>query len=63
MKNTNDLIKNEKIIAVGYDYLTDDGRIITRVVTGRRGRTIKWKIDGDNFLYRSLFEAYFGLKF
>ena len=61
--NTNELIKAGNIIAVGFDYLTDDGRVIKRVYTGRRGTTLRWKADNEDYLYRNLFEAYHQLHY
>lgn len=59
IRNTSDLIKAGKLIAVGLDYVTDDGRTIKRVYLGKRG-TLKWKVEGDTFPYRNLFDAYYG---
>lgn len=53
---TQKMIANGLLIPEGYDYRTDDGRLIKRVYIGRT--TTKWKVDGIDFLYRSLWEAY-----
>lgn len=60
---TKGLIKEGKLIADGSDYLTDDGRVIKRVYAGRRGNTLKWKVVGNDFLYRDLWCAYFDQKY
>lgn len=46
----------QNMIAVDFDYLTDDNRVIERCYIGRRG-TLAWKV-GD-YIYRNLFEAYY----
>ena len=62
-----EMIKNEMLIEFweGCDcnYKTDDGRIIRRVYCGKRGTTMKWEVEGIDFLYRSLFEAYNDCRF
>ena len=55
--NWNELIKEERIIEVGYNYLTDDDRILLRVYTGRSA-TPKWQVAGSPEIYRSLGDAY-----
>ena len=52
---TKTLIKEGKLIEEGYNYRTADGRLIERV---EKGRTTKWRVSGDDFLYRDLFTAY-----
>lgn len=61
--NTQTMIKEGKIIPVDFDYLTDDGRMIRRKYVGRRGTTLKWQVEGVDFLYRSLYEAYYDLQY
>jgi hypothetical protein len=60
LRNSCDLIKEGHIVEVDFDYLTDDGRIISRVYVGRRGTTLKWKVEGNDFCFRNLWDAYFG---
>ena len=50
------LEKNGKILAVGFNYLTDDNRIILRAYTGLTGSTLSWYVNG--WFYRNLWEAY-----
>lgn len=59
--STQKMISEGMLIAVDYDYLTDDGRIIRRVTIGRS--TIKWQVEGEDYLYRSLWEAYNNCKY
>ena len=59
IRNSQDLIKAGMIILVDGDYLTDDGRILKRVYTGRRHTTLRWQSSEDGYNYRNLFEAYY----
>ena len=51
------LIRTGRIILVGEDYLTDDGREIHRTYIGRRGSTLAWKVNGT--IYKNLVDAYY----
>ena len=56
---TQGLIADGKLIADGFNYRTDDGRLIERYEgRGKSGRYVdgKWKVE--NVIYRSLYEAY-----
>ena len=50
---TKTLIKEGKLIEAGYDYRTDDGKLIERVYIGRG---TGWKVNGQ--VYRDLWTAY-----
>ena len=60
--NGKQMEKAGMIIAVDSDYLTDDGRVIFRVYKGM-STTPKWRVEGKEFLHRSLFEAYYELEY
>lgn len=49
------MVKQGMIVDVGYNYLTDDGRILYRVY---KGSSTVWQVGDSPVLYRSLFEAY-----
>lgn len=63
MENSKSLIKDGKLIRDGEDYVTDYGMKITREYVGRRGTTLKWRREDDEFYYRGLFEAYYRLQY
>lgn len=63
MNTTKSLIAAGNLRPNGYDYETDDGRVILRIYAGRRGTTTRWRVEGDPFLYRDLWCAYHGLKY
>lgn len=56
------LISDGCLVRNGYDYETANGVVIRRVYTGKRGTVEKWSRDGDGYLYRSLIEAYYGIR-
>ena len=59
MNNTSKaLIKAGKLVEAGYNYITDNGVLIERVYTGRRG-TLKWKRQDEDYKYRNLWDAYY----
>ena len=60
--NRGQMIKAGMIINVDENYLTDDGRVLLRVYKGRSA-TPKWKVEGKEFLHRSLYEAYYELEY
>lgn len=47
----------QNMIAVDFDYLTDDNRVIERCYIGKRYTTLAWKV-GD-YIYRNLSDAYY----
>jgi hypothetical protein len=63
VNNSNDLIKAGLVKASGLDYITTDGRKIVRTYVGRRQNTLRWKIEGSDFCYRNIFEAYYDLQY
>lgn len=62
METIRTLIADGRLTQQGSDYIDKTGRVYHRVtVYGRRGHcTDKWQRDGDEYLYRSLMEAYWG---
>lgn len=58
-ETTRTLIADGRLTAQGYDFVTEDGTVIRRVCTGKRGSTERWQRDGESRLYRSLMEAYY----
>lgn len=58
-----EMIKKGLLTKDGMNYITNDGRKIIRTYTGRRGITLKWRVEGKEFCHRNLFEAYYELEY
>lgn len=61
--NAQQMVKAGLIRPEGQNYVADDGRKFVRTYIGRRGTTLKWRIEGEEFCYRNMFEAYNRLQF
>lgn len=53
------LIADGRLTAMGYDFITEDGTVIHRICTGKRGGTERWQRADNKTIYRSLYEAYY----
>jgi hypothetical protein len=56
----NQMIKKGLLIEEGMNYRTNDGRLIIREYQGSK---LVWRIEGKNYQYRNLFEAYEELEY